>query len=106
LEYAWLVRLRNVLQNAGVSSKQVEEIISEIPIFCYIAGMGVEILVDQLKMFKHYLEANPADPVQCNAVVESYNKSIEYFNKCINTHEMESVQMNEMYNEEKLKKVL
>lgn len=35
LEYAWLVRLRNVLQNAGASLTEVERIITEIPLYCY-----------------------------------------------------------------------
>src|SRR6476659_6288640 len=46
LEYARLVKLRNVLQNAGVSPTEVEKMITEIPVFCYKAGIDVEILVD------------------------------------------------------------
>ena len=49
-EYAWLVGLRNILQNAGASLTEVEEIITEVPVFCYKAGISVEILVDQLRM--------------------------------------------------------
>jgi hypothetical protein len=32
-EYAWLVRLRNILQNAGASLTEVEKIITEIPVY-------------------------------------------------------------------------
>jgi len=87
LEYAWLVRLRNVLQNAGASLTEVERIITEIPMFCYKAGINVEILVDQLKMFKDYLAVNHEDFDQRNMITESYNKSIEYYDKCIQKHE-------------------
>ena len=98
LEYAWLVRLRNVLQNAGASPTEVEKIITEIPVFCYKAGIDVETLVDQLKMFNDYLAVNPADFDQRNMITESYNKSIEYYNKCIQKHEA--------YSEDKLKNML
>jgi len=106
LEYAWLVRLRNVLQNAGASLTEVERIITEIPLYCYKAGIDVEILVDQLKMFKDYLEANPADPGQCNVIIESYKKSIEYYNICIRGREMGSAHTDETSSEDKLKNML
>jgi hypothetical protein len=106
LEYAWLVRLRNILQNAGADLTEVEKIITEIPVYCYKAGIDVEILVDQLKMFKDYTEANPADPGQCNLIIESYRKSIEYSDKCIQRHEADGVHMDETYSEDKLKDML
>lgn len=98
-EYAWLVRLRNVLQNAGASLTTVEKIITEIPIFCYKAGIDIESLVDQLKMFNYYRKANPGDPSQCNMVVELYNKSIQ-------RNEMGGARVNEKYSEDKLKYML
>ncbi|MDP9197216.1 MAG: hypothetical protein M3O24_01460 [Thermoproteota archaeon] len=104
-EYAWLVRLGNVIQNSGLTRKQVEEVITELPVHCYKAGISIEILVDQLKMFKNYLEANSTDPVQANLIVESYNKSIEYYKSFLQKHEMDS-QTDETDNEEKLKNVL
>lgn len=106
LEYAWLVRLRNVLQNAGASLTKVERIITEIPLYCYKAGIDVEILVDQLKMFKDFLEANPADAGQCNVIVELYNKSIEYYNICIKGREMGIAHTDETSSEDKLKNML
>lgn len=106
LEYAWLIRLRNVLQNAGASLTEVEKIITEIPLYCYKAGIDVEILVDHLKMFKDYLEANPADPGQCNVIIESYNKSIEYYNICIKGREMGIAHTDETSSEDKLKNML
>ena len=105
-EYAWLVRLRNILQNAGASLTEVEKIITEIPVYCYKTGISVEILVDQLRMFKDYTEANSADPGQCNLITESYRKSIECCDKFIQRHEMVSVNVNETYNEDKPKKML
>ena len=105
-EYAWLVRLRNILQNAGASLTEVEKIITEIPVYCYKTGISVEILVDQLRMFKDYTEANPADPGQCDLVVESYRKSIEFCNKYIQRHEADVVHKDETYSEDKLKDML
>lgn len=90
LEYAWLVRLRNVLQNAGASPAEVEKIITEIPVFCYKAGIDVETLVDQLRMFIDYLAVNPGDFNQRNMITESYNKSLEYYNTCIQKHETDT----------------
>jgi hypothetical protein len=106
LEYAWLVRLRNILQNAGASQTEVEKIITEIPVYCYKAGINVEILVDQLKMFKSYTEANPADPGQCDLIIESYRKSIECCDKFIQRHEADGVHMDETYSEDKLEDML
>ena len=105
-EYAWLVRLRNVLQNAGASLTEVEKIITEIPTFCYKAGINIETLVDQLRMFKDYTEANPADPGQCNVIIESYRKSIEFYDKYIQRHEADVVDKDETYSEDKLKDML
>jgi hypothetical protein len=106
LEYAWLVRVRNILQNAGASQTEVEKIITEIPVYCYKAGINVELLVDQLKMFKSYTEANPADPGQCDLIIESYRKSIECCDKFIQTHEADGVHMDETYSEDKLEDML
>lgn len=94
-----MVRLRNVLQNAGASLTTVEKIITEIPIFCYKAGIDIESLVDQLKMFNDYRMANPGDPGQCNMVVELYNKSIQ-------RNEMGGARVNETYSEDKFKYML
>ena len=105
-EYAWLVRLRNILQNAGASMTEVEKIITEVPVYCYKTGISVEILVDQLRMFKDYTEANPADPGQCDVIVESYRKSIELYDKCIQRHEADVVHKDETYSEDKLKDML
>ena len=105
-EYAWLVRLRNILRNAGASLTEVEKIITEIPVYCYKTGISVEILVDLLRMFKDYTEANPADPGQCNAVMESYRKSIECCDKFNQRHETDVVQMDGTYSEVKLKDML
>ena len=105
-EYAWLVRLRNILQNAGASLTEVEEIITEVPVFCYKAGISVEILVDQLRMYKNFTNTNSADPGQCNVVVESYRKSIEFYDKCIKRHEADVVHKDETYSEDKLKDML
>ena len=105
-EYAWLVRLRNVLQNAGASLTEVEKIITEIPIFCYKAGINVEFLVGLLRMFKDYLEANPADPGQCDVVVESYKKAIECCDKLIQRYEADVVHKDETYSVDKLKDML
>ena len=105
-EYAWLVRLRNVLQNAGVSLTEVEKIVTEIPIFCYKAGINVEFLVGLLRLFKDYFETNPADPGQCNLVVESYKKSIECCHKLIQRHEADVVHKDETYSVDKLKDML
>ena len=105
-EYAWLVRLRNILQNAGASLTEVEKIITEVPVYCYKAGISVEILVDQLRMFKDYTETNPADPGQCNVIVESYRKSIEFYDKYIQRHEADVVHKDETYSEDKLKDML
>jgi hypothetical protein len=77
VEYAWLVRLSKILRDAGATTNQVEEIISELPVYCFKAGIDVEILVDLLKKFKAYLEANPSDPAQTNLIVESYNMAVE-----------------------------
>ena len=105
-EYAWLVRLRNILQNAGASLTEVEEIITEVPVFCYKAGISVEILVNQLRMYKNFTNTNSADPGQCNVVVESYRKSIEFYDKCIKRHEADVVHKDETYSEDKLKDML
>jgi hypothetical protein len=105
-EYAWLVRLRNVLQIAGASLTEVEKIITEVPVYCYKTGISVEILVDQLRKFKDYTEANPADPGQCNVIIESYRKSIEFYDKYIQRHEADVVHKDETYNEDKLKDML
>ena len=64
------------MRDAGTTN-QVEEIISELPVYCFKAGIDVEILVDLLKKFKAYLEANPSDPAQTNLIVESYNMAVE-----------------------------
>ena len=105
-EYAWLVRLRNILQNAGASLTEVEKIITEVPVYCYKAGISVEILVDQLRMYKNFTNTNSADPGQCNVVVESYRKSIEFYDKCIKRHEADVVHKDETYSEDKLKDML
>lgn len=83
LDYAWLVRLGNVLLNSGVKKEKIEDIINDLPVYCYKAGIDLEILVDLLKRFKEYLEANPGDPHRTNLVVENYQASTEYYRKCI-----------------------
>ncbi len=44
VEYAWLVRLSKILQDSGATKNQVEEIISELPFYCFKAGIDVENL--------------------------------------------------------------
>ena len=77
VEYAWLVRLNKILQDAGATTNQVEEIISELPVYCFKAGIDVEILIDLLKKFNDYLEAYPSDPAQVNLITETYRIAVE-----------------------------
>jgi hypothetical protein len=65
------------LQDAGANTNQVEEIISELPVYCFKAGIDVEILVGLLKKFNDYLEANPSDPAQTNLIAETYRIAVE-----------------------------
>ena len=99
LEYGWLVRLRNILQNAGASLTAVEEIITKIPMYCYKAGIDIESLVEQLKLLIDYRKVNPGDPLQCNLFIESYDKRIQ-------RNEMGGAHMNETYSEAKFKDML
>ena len=77
IEYAWLVRLSKILQDAGVTKNQVEEMISEVPLYCFKAGIDVESLVDLLKMYQSYLDADSSDPAQTNFIFETHRIAIE-----------------------------
>ena len=77
IEYAWLVRLSKILQDAGVTKNQVEEIISDVPLYCFKAGIDVESLVDLLKMYKYYLDADSSDPAQTNFIFETHRIAVE-----------------------------
>jgi hypothetical protein len=91
------------LQDAGATKNQVEEIISELPFYCFKAGIDVEILVDLLKRFKAYLEANSSDSDQTNLIVELYHSAIEYSKTKINEINSKII---ETYNDGKLEAVL
>lgn len=77
VEYAWLVRLSKILQDAGVTKNQAEEIIGELPVYCFKAGIDVESLVDLLKMYKDFLDANSSDPFQTNFIFETHRSVVE-----------------------------
>ena len=57
-------------------------------------------------MFQAFLAANPGDIGQCNVIVESYIKSIEYSNICIKGREMGIAHTDETSSEDKAKNIL
>lgn len=103
-EYAWLVRSRNILLKAWITNEEAEKIVCEVPVFCHRAGLNPEILVDLLKRFREYLQANPADPRVCNVIVESFHYATEYYKKRIRGND--DVQINPANKEQELKNVL
>lgn len=57
-------------------------------------------------MFQDFLAANPSNVGQCNVIIESYMKSIEYFDTCIKEHEMGIAHTDETSSEDKLKNMI
>ncbi len=103
-EYGWLVRLTNMYLDAGATREQIEYIVSDLPVYCYKARMNAETLIDNLRKFRVYLQANPADPSQCNPIVDYYQKSIEHQNKGL--REGDTVPINEADKEQMLRRII